>query len=357
MSARPANVILALGSATRPRTTPARENPSAQSQRAFQPLPNGDPGEDASALRKDVDRIAVSREVRRFSAAQALLPEIADHPECLRRALRVIERERRAHRKIERQVFTRRQFEREVACDRDPGFAAHVERAGGYGVVGEVRESASSITRDAVCDFPGLEAQYKDGISNPSSLWSALTLDLPGMPGVRELRALKERARERRDEHNRYVDGVRGLVAKIDPDAALVVEHEAAVLRYFAVRDWQSLHEAQTLAHAGRREAIQRRRARVRILATHLAVGDEGGWSISKVARLVLASTNDWTKPPCRALVDDYLDNENDLAEVIRKDLERGAPKPQARRTLGQAGGQTRTSRAERISTLSARGK
>jgi hypothetical protein len=131
------------------------------------------------------------------------------------------------------------------------------------------------------------------------------------------------------------------LVTKTDPDAALVIEHEAAVLRYLAVGDWQSLQQAHTLAQAKRRETVQRRRARVRILATHLRVW-KGGWSIINLARLVLASSNDWTKPPCPTLVDDYLDDENGLAEVIRKDLGRDAPKLGVRRPLGKAGGQIR---------------
>jgi hypothetical protein len=329
--------------AARPRTTPAtNKNPSAQSQRAFQPLPSGDPGEDVDALRKEMARLAASRERVYLSAAHALLPAIADHPPSLKRALRAIEVARHAHRKIERRVFTRRQFDREIADDCDSGIAAHVDRVGGEGVVGEMRETASILTRRAVRDFPDLETQFRGGVSKTASLWSALTLDLPGMPGVRELRALKERARERREEHNRYVDGVRGVIAKMDPDAALVVEHEAAVLRYFAVADWQSWREAQTSAEAGGREAVQRRRSRVRILATHLGVGDEGGWSNIDVARLVLASSNDWTKPPCPNLVDRYGNDESGLADVIRKDLERYAPKPRSRRQLGKAGGQIR---------------
>lgn len=108
--------------AARPRTTPAtHKNPSAQSQRAFQPLPSGDPGEDVDALRKEMVRLAASRERVYLSAAHALLPAIADHTPSLKRALRAIEVARHAHRKIERRVFTRRQFDREIADDLGTG--------------------------------------------------------------------------------------------------------------------------------------------------------------------------------------------------------------------------------------------
>lgn len=300
-------------------------------------------GEWITSLRDRVDHLQAERELRRFRPALDIVREISDPNVQARRICR-IECERRAYREAERQALTGREFDLEMADDA-PGIAAHVSRVGGADMIGTLRETASQITRDAVRDYPDLDgqldlhAQLKAGVKlveNPMSLWSALAVDPPiAPPTERELRELKARALTRQSEHDRYVTA---LVAGMnsDADAVLAAELEAAIRRYLAVVAWQVWQEAVEQAAEKTRAAVEHRRSRVRRLAEGLRVGEQGGWSIVDIARLLLASTSDWTRPPCPLLVDKYgadhddVSEEEKLIEVLRKDLADAKPKTRA---------------------------
>src|SRR6185503_5562286 len=146
-------------------------------------------------IRRDqVMRLLGEREVRRFARALAMLPEFTERG-VLDRQCRRIERERRAWRDADRRSLMQREFADEIA-GKFHGIQAHIERVGGACLVGELRATASPITRDAA------RAWHKDA---PMGLASALSLDPPeGKPDRYELGALAARAGRLRDEHDRY---------------------------------------------------------------------------------------------------------------------------------------------------------
>jgi len=267
----------------------------------------------------------------------------------LHRRLRRIARDRRAYRAAARQAFVQRQFAYETGANGDaPGIAEHVSRVGGGASPGTLQETASEITRAAVRDYPDREAQLKAGIKTPRSLWYALALDPPlAPPTERELREVKARALTRRDEHDRYVAA---LVVGMDSDAVLAAELEVAIRRYLAADAWQIWQEVVKQAAERTHAAIERRRSRVRWLAERFGCGEHGGWSIADIARLLLASANDWTRPPCPLLAEKYgaqhdagdAAGEEKLIEVLRKDLACAKPKKAPSRALGRISGKKR---------------
>jgi hypothetical protein len=93
--------------------------------------------------------------------------------------------------------------------------------------------------------------------------------------------------------------------------------------------------EARCLARAGPCDEVSHRRERLTILATRLKVRPRGRWTYVTLAQLILASTDDWTRPPCPLFVAEYKRAESNaehrvrrLAEDIRKDLSRAGWKP-----------------------------
>jgi len=276
---------------------------------------------DLKTLCDAVELARTACEARSVRATQEMLRHVADDPE----ALGVIKQQRQEHRENERKASVARMFALEIKGT-DPGISMQVERVGGAGVVGELKPTASPITQSAAGNYPSLDEQFQARIPTPRSLWSALALDPPAMPTKREIGALKANAQRRHEEHDLFVATVDGL----DLNSAERDAHRALQLRYFAAiarREWLA---ASAHAASKKHDDVLHRWERLAVLVRHLNVGLPHGRTLVDLARLILASGDDWTKPPCPRLVARWRlvaraggDPERELAKEISRDLRR----------------------------------
>jgi hypothetical protein len=143
------------------------------------------------------------------------------------------------------------------------------------------------------------------------------------VPTLQEIGALKARAQLRRDEHDRFV----ATVDSLDPNSAERDAHRALELRYFAAiarREWL---EARLDANAIKHDEVRHRWERLATLAARLKVGEKPrSWTYTILAKLILASDDDWTIPPCPNYVAKWRDCEargDDPARELVKEITR----------------------------------
>lgn len=170
-------------------------------------------------------------------------------------------------------------------------------------------EQPSEVTLRAVRDWPAGHAPGR-----PGGLWWALRLDLPGVPKEREIDALKERAQDLRRDHDRFVDGVTavGTYDARNECSALRLRCDALI----ATHEWL---DARRRAQTGKGAEVAHRQAQLKILAEGLKVDALGGWTLTRIAELILASREDWTIPPCPVYVARWRKRQDSLRAMVKE--------------------------------------
>lgn len=332
-----------------------RKRPHPRPRSAKEPIDN------VAALRGDVVRLSRRLDAERAASCRHLFTAIAGHPAALAAALKAASTERKERTAAERRAGIRLRLgpNRLTAAGDHPDA---VRLAAGARLRSDasqvtlravaevwlsdewVRQVASDVRDDGEIVAPQkprareLGAAVKvlsleqagrarkelihDAWARESFLWHALNLEPPRPPTRREVKALDTRASELRKRADDFAAAAVLIVEQL-PGLTAEVEYHGAQLRLAAGTSKEDASYARERLNEGPDAAVNHRRARVLQLAAGLRVGEDEGWSLIDLARLVLASSRDWTVAPCPVLAARYELEDEKLRDVLGRDLGR----------------------------------
>lgn len=168
-------------------------------------------------------------------------------------------------------------------------------------VDGRLRATGSEFTRRALRHFTA------------DDLWLLLRMTNAGSSEpcghtVKGLRRLKERADEARSRHAGFARALVGLrLPRAHAEAAEAIELGLRRVAAWASLRSQRAQDDQRRIEKGTAKQMIRGVRKPALRQLHAGLG----WSIPDLAALILASSDDWSFPPCPDFVDEFTEDED----------------------------------------------